>query len=147
MGKPSIGDLAESILNENFEQYKKEADLPAGESADPDIPDISNVKVPEEFIQAIVEGKETFSVSRPPVEKQPKPKKEVVLEEEVEEFDIDEFITEFKSLLNKGIFILNELCSSGMIGVGPGKATKKKKKRYVLRKNKKPAFRATNREG
>lgn len=143
--KKSISSLAEDIIKQNLTSFIKESvNTQINESPDPDTPDISDVKVPNDFVTAILEDRKVYKVeeSRPPIEQS----KEELNEEVEEEESLEDFILEFKSLLTRGTLLLQELCSSGMIGVGPGKP--KKKKKYVLkRKNKKPVTGTPNRKG
>jgi len=60
----SIADFAESLINEEVEEiHEGKKPPPAGganpimPSKDPKQPDIRNIKVPDEFVTAIVEGK------------------------------------------------------------------------------------------
>lgn len=138
MVQKSIASLAEEIIQENLKTFVTEAHLPTGVTADPKAPDLRGIKVPDEYVEAILENKKTFVVEKPVVET-PKQEEEVIEEEVIIEIDPQEFIDELRILINQGYLLLKEMCSTGMLGVGPGKKAKAKgkKKKYVIRKNKK----------
>ena len=124
----SVGDFAESMMARDSLSNSNSAPtfnptsshLPTG--LDDQAPDISKVKLPDNFISSLLENKEKTEI-----EPEITPVQTASI---VEKVQIDENLTgllqEVKGLLEDLKVQLNEMTTVGMGGVGPQKSSKKK---------------------
>lgn len=127
-------DFAETIV----EEYKEDAEAGVpnsnGLKAPDGTPDITKIKVPQELVEALIEGKSTYNVNEgctPKKKVVPKRKKSVP-----QNRDLQEWVNKFSLLLREGQEILQEMTTVGAIGVnmaGTEDKPKKKKKRVSLK--------------
>jgi hypothetical protein len=160
MAGRSIASIAESILNDSLDDpnavaeavTKVQEDIPIETRSlvrdsipidqDGMAPDIKGVKVPQDFVDLVVEGKKN---SLPPCKvcgNQTRDQKCGVCDKHVDEKKasvnskgrLEELIQQLSSLLKEARSVLNEMTTAGMIGVntaGPVKEKPKKKRKDI----------------
>lgn len=113
-----ISDFAEELLNSG-EITNKATVSESGEAPSTDIPDISTIEVPDDFVEGLT-GQKRIREEKKPVQKT-----------SIREADIHQIVEGLAALTAQVKTLVNEMTTVGMLGVGPvkplGKSKKKKK--------------------